>query len=366
MKIVLVFFIITLIGNVNAELESKYHHYDDMVDVLINISSRCDATMYSIGKSVRGRDLWVIEFGIRGDIKIPSVKLVGNIHGNEAVGREVALRFAEYLCDTAAADEWILSNTRIAILPSMNPDGFEAMRRTNSHFYDLNRNFPDQFMDKTKIVTTSANRQPEVAAVMRWSIEQRFTLSLSLHSGSLVANYPFDGNREHESGIYSRSPDDEIFRSLALAYSLSHPRMRESKEFTDGITNGAEWYTLYGGMQDWNYLEAQTFDITVEISKVKWPDESELDGYWEENRLSILRYIERVHVGIYGLTDSDIVSVPGLRDIKPLNRNGYYIRLLEPGNNYTLSGIMINKVTQIQIPVVEEGKPPSLIEHNFI
>lgn len=48
---------------------------------------------------------------------------------------------------------------------------------------------------------------------------------------------------------YSACPDDAVFRTVALAYASLHPKMRASREFRDGITNGAEWYILYGGMQ---------------------------------------------------------------------------------------------------------------------
>lgn len=66
--------------------------------------------------------------------------------------------------------------------------------------------------------------------------------------------------------------DDELFRDLAYAYSLAHKRMHLAKPcfnsneiFNRGITNGAKWYTLNGGMQDWNYVYTNDFEITLEI-----------------------------------------------------------------------------------------------------
>ena len=45
-------------------------------------------------------------------------------------------------------------------------------------------------------------------------------------------------------------PDDDTFRYLSLTYSKTHFNMSTSScggsGFTDGITNGAEWYPVYG------------------------------------------------------------------------------------------------------------------------
>jgi hypothetical protein len=59
--------------------------------------------------------------------------------------------------------------------------------------------------------------------------------------------------------------------------------MHHSKEFPGGITNGAQWYPLWGGMQDWHYLQTQTLDITIEVNDEKWPKEGELGKIWREH-----------------------------------------------------------------------------------
>lgn len=346
-----------------TSLPSRYHHYDEMTRLLEEISNseQCSniTNLYSIGKSVHERELWVLEFEKPGTTIKPSVKVVGNIHGNEAVGREVAIRLCQYLCSNI--DHWLLDNTRIAILPSMNPDGFERAHRTNGHFVDLNRNFPDQFKGQPTVI------EPEVEAVMNWSLQQKFTLSLTFHGGSLVANYPYDGSLKTNNGEYSASPDDELFQDLALAYSTQHTRMYESDHFDNGITNGAAWYVLYGGMQDWNYLYANTFDVTVEISNRKWPPETELESYWQENRDAILNYISRVHIGVRGrISPDDYVWIRGIENhtTEAIVRDGKdteYIRLLKPGRSYTIH-CSNNKTTQVTIK--ENGK--RLVRHDFI
>lgn len=88
-----------------------------------------------------------------------------------------------------------MDNTRIHIMPSMNPDGFEVAKegacdggqgRYNARGFDLNRNFPDYFKQNNK------RTQPETEAVKEWVSKIQFVLSGSLHGGALVASYPFD------------------------------------------------------------------------------------------------------------------------------------------------------------------------------
>eukprot|EP01097_Dermamoeba_algensis_P005605 TRINITY_DN355_c0_g1_i2.p1 TRINITY_DN355_c0_g1~~TRINITY_DN355_c0_g1_i2.p1 ORF type:complete len:255 (-),score=31.49 TRINITY_DN355_c0_g1_i2:346-1110(-) len=236
--------------------------------------------LFSIGRSVLGKELLVMEISKNPGVneKEPKFKYIANMHGDEVVGRELMLRFIYHLCSSYERHEariaLLINTTSIFIMPTMNPDGFEAGRRANAHFVDLNRNFPDQFR-------ATASHELETLAVMNWSKTKNFVLSANFHGGSLVANYPWDGSRDGRSGLYSASPDDATFIHLATTYARTHKKMHSSWEFPNGITNGAAWYVLFGGMQDWNYNEIKDMELTIELSDEKWPPADTLQEFWE-------------------------------------------------------------------------------------
>lgn len=81
----------------------------------------------------------------------------------------------------------------------------------------------------------------------------------------------------------------------------AHGRMHDGSapcakdgNFPGGITNGNAWYPLYGGMQDWNYLQAGCMEITVELSCIKYPNSVSLDDYWTENKFAMLVFLAQV------------------------------------------------------------------------
>merc|ERR1711971_507232 len=182
--------------------------------------------LYSIGQSVQGREMWVMVVSsspYEHMVGKPNVKYVANMHGNEAVGRELMLHLILYLVQNYETDyyiRWLLDNTRIHIMPSMNPDGFEVAQegtcqggqgRYNARGFDLNRNFPDYFKQNNK------RSQPETEAVKEWISKIQFVLSGNIHGGALVSSYPFDNtpNSIFSSVLSSPSltPDDDTFDS---------------------------------------------------------------------------------------------------------------------------------------------------------
>lgn len=99
----------------------------------------------------------------------------------------------------------LLNSTDVHLMPSVNPDGFEAARegqcspdpfrtgRQNAHKKDLNRNFPDQFeVKKDDDAALVKGREPETLNMMKFISTNDFVLSANLHAGSLVASYPYD------------------------------------------------------------------------------------------------------------------------------------------------------------------------------
>ncbi|MBN3283026.1 CBPM Carboxypeptidase, partial [Polyodon spathula] len=96
-----------------------------------------------------------------------------------------------------------------------------------------------------------------------------------------------------------------------------------------------------GGMQDYNYVYGQCFEITLELSCCKYPPADQLADFWQENRAALLAYMQQVHLGVKGqVLDVDgnpipsaVVEVQGRNNIcsYKTNKHGEYYRLLLPG-----------------------------------
>jgi carboxypeptidase D len=106
----------------------------------------------------------------------------------------------------------------------------------------------------------------------------------------------------HECCEDSLAPDDQVFKYLARTYAANHPVMNTGHDcnetFSNGITNGAYWYQLDGGMQDFNYAFSNCFEVTLELSCCKYPKASEMPTEWAKNKRSLLEYIKLVHMGV--------------------------------------------------------------------
>ncbi|XP_075564966.1 putative carboxypeptidase X1 [Pelecanus crispus] len=374
------------------KLDFRHHNYKEMRKLMKRVNDECpDITrVYSIGKSYLGLKMYVMEISDnpgQHEVGEPEFRYVAGMHGNEVLGRELLLNLMEYLCQEFRLGNprvvQLVTETRIHLLPSMNPDGYEtayklgselsgwAMGRWTYEGIDLNHNFadlntalwdaedndlvphefPNHYIPIPEYYTfANATVAPETRAVIDWMQRYPFVLSANLHGGELVVTYPFDMTRTYwKAQELTPTADDGVFRWLATVYATSNLAMASEErrlchydDFTrfGNIINGANWHTVPGSMNDFSYLHTNCFEITVELSCDKFPHASELPAEWENNRESLLLYMEQVHRGIKGVVrDRDteqgianaIISVDGINHDIRTAFDGDYWRLLNPG-----------------------------------
>ena len=113
------------------------------------------------------------------------VLVIGCMHGDEPQGEYL---INEYLKNNA--------DTKLLLIPCLNPDGVKAQTRVNSNGVDLNRNFPTKNWELTERNNFYGGNEPasEIETQFLISVIEEFKpeLILTLHAPYKVVNY--DGN----------------------------------------------------------------------------------------------------------------------------------------------------------------------------
>lgn len=298
----------------------------------------------TIGESIKGKAVLVLKISdnTTADEGEPEVFFTSSIHGDETGGFVLLLRLSEYLLKNYNLENRIkdlVDNLEIWINPLANPDGtfnngneIYLPVRGNDNGYDLNRNFPDPLAP----VTT---RQIETIDMMRFLARRRFVLSANFHSGAEVVNYPWD----RWSGDHA---DKDWFYNIARAYAdtVHVYSVGGYMDYLDnGVTNGYQWYPVYGGRQDYVTYELQGRELTIEIDDDYVTPAFDLPDLWKYNKESLLGYLGNALYGIQGqVIDSETGHpVPAGIFISGHDKDnshiysdtltGRFIRLIEPG-----------------------------------
>ncbi len=280
----------------------------------------CD--VFSIGNSVDGRDLLVakISDNVNSDENEPEFFYTSTMHGDETAGYIFMLRLIDSLLTSYGSAPRItnlVNNIEIYINPLANPDGtyqddnssVVGASRYNANGVDLNRNFPDV------VSGLHPNTQPETYAFMAFEESKHFVMSCNMHSGAEVCNYPWD----HK---YPFTADDDWWQYVCREYADTAQAYSPSGYLTgenNGITNGAAWYVIDGGRQDYMNFFHQCREFTLELSYTKLLPESQLPAYWGYNYRSLLNYMKQVTFGIRGIVTDAITGQPVEAEIYILN-----------------------------------------------
>ncbi len=332
-----------LLGGSSMAFAQSYRTLSEIAQILQDAADDYPSicAYHEVGTSVQGRKLYAVNIsdnvGVEEDE--PEFKYVSTMHGDEWVGNEMVLHLIDEMLTNYGSDPQItnlVNNADIWLMPVMNPDGFVVPQRYNANGHDLNRRFPDPFASPDN---TPAGRPVEVGVIMNWTWAHSFTLSANLHGGALLVNYPYDNNPSGSS-VYTASPDDDLFVYISEQYSQHNLPMWNSGSFYHGITNGADWYAIDGGMQDWHYRYVGCNEVTIELSNTKIPSASQIPTFWSQNRDSMLAYMDTCFIGVRGIVTDGATGNPLAATVTVAGRNheiytdpdvGDYHRMLLPG-----------------------------------
>ncbi|XP_046887963.1 uncharacterized protein cpxm2 isoform X4 [Hypomesus transpacificus] len=327
-------------------LDFKHHSYKDMRHLMKLVNEMCPniTRIYNIGKSHNGLKLYAFEISDNpGEHELgePEFRYTTGSHGNEVLGRELLLLLMQFICQEYLSGNprirHLVDETRIHLLPSVNPDGYEkafevgselsgwSLGRWTQDGIDIHHNFPDlnsilweaearkwiprkMFNHQVPIPDWYQSKNATVAvetrALVAWMEKISFVLGGNLQGGELVVTFPYDKTRSQ--GVIREqtpTPDDHVFRWLAFSYASTHRLMTDasrrvchSEDFAkeDSTINGASWHTAAGSMNDFSYLHTNCFELSMFVGCDKFPHESELPEEWENNRESLLVFMEQV------------------------------------------------------------------------
>ncbi|KTF89565.1 hypothetical protein cypCar_00043260 [Cyprinus carpio] len=311
-------------------LDFRHHSYKEMRQLMKVVNEMCPniTRIYNIGKSYNGQKLYAIEISDNpGEHELgePEFRYTAGSHGNEVLGRELLLLLMQFMCQ-----EYLSGNTRIRRLGS-ELSGW-SLGRWSQDGLDIHHNFPDlnsvlweaeaqkwvprKFHNHHVPIpdwyrSTNATVAVETRALVSWMEKIPFVLGGNLQGGELVVTFPFDRTRS-VTALREATPtaDDHVFRWLAFSYASTHRLMTHASrrvchtdDFAkeDGTINGASWHTAAGSMNDFSYLHTNCFELSMYVGCDKFPHETELPEEWENNRESLLVFMEQVHRGIKGV-----------------------------------------------------------------
>lgn len=238
---------------------------------------------YSIGKSYREHNLWVIDIKPDDITNIKThVRFVGNMHGNEKCSVHTLYLFTKELVSGIPELGDIMQHISLSVLLSLNPDGYMEGIRFNSNNIDLNRNF------------SSVNPEQETIAFQSWVENNPCHVNCSFHDGAVVVCHP------HDQAI-EQSDKHMILRKLAEGYTKGHSKLNKNlttpsiPKCKNGVVQGSHWYPITGSMDDW-LLQRNELPLTIELHPNKNTTMTEAQEYYKNfHRSALINLLKTIY-----------------------------------------------------------------------
>jgi len=316
--------------------DGEYHDYYGTIDVLNEFQIKYPnlVNVFSIGKSVLGKDIWCIRITNEKNNEVKASCLIdGCIHGCEWEGGEACLYLAEYLLINFNANETIthiINSSEVYLVPLVNPDGRQDDYRFNDNGINLNRNFDIDFgrirggaiplgklFGRIKIshIPLDWDREftllhklfpsfpswfencgrrpfsePETQAMrdlMRELGNNDFSFYLTCHTAGLIFGGPWDAYK----------PPFEIPKQEQYIYNYAKKWLAENTEYKKGENSyrGVNYY-LCGSAPDWCYKEFRIPSFGVDFLSLDL-DPGTGGGkhdnlvYWMKTTLPVFMYL---------------------------------------------------------------------------
>ncbi|WP_202077450.1 M14 family zinc carboxypeptidase [Caldalkalibacillus salinus] len=161
-------------GNETIKNE-RLHSYEDMVQFLESVDKQAEhLTVETYGQSVQGRDLFLVKFGNNPDR--PTIVILTQQHGNEALVTEAALRVIQQLSTNSQKVRELQEQVNVIFIPRLNVDGAEGdvnfdishyegggqATRYNANEADLNRDHNSLAQPETRALHEEVLQQYDI------------------------------------------------------------------------------------------------------------------------------------------------------------------------------------------------------------
>ena len=302
-------------GNNRAEYEwDSYPTYEAYEAMMFQFATdhpdKCE--IITLGTLPSGRKILIAHLNNGTSEGKPKFLYTSTIHGDETTGWIMMLRLIDYLLEKPNEPEvqTVMNNIDLYIGPNTNPDGtyhsgnntVNGATRENANGVDMNRNYADPHGSPHP---DNHDYQTETEWFMQFAQNTPFVMGANFHGGAEVLNYPWDNT-------YTLHADDTWWQLVCHEYADECHKTSSTymNDFNNGITNGAAWYMIGGGRQDYMNGYAQCREVTIECSNVKMPNGSVLPNFWNYNKSALFLYMNQCIYGVHGIVTDSITGEP--------------------------------------------------------